>query len=72
MKHRIAIKVAVYVLVATLKKRLGLSANLYTIMQALSLSLFENPLKSLLSETGNLDDEPQNDKMSFSNIFLPY
>jgi hypothetical protein len=33
--------VAVYVLLAIVRKRLGLQVNLYTFLQVLSLSLFE-------------------------------
>jgi hypothetical protein len=33
--------VAIYVLIAILKKRLGLKASLYEILQVLSLNLFE-------------------------------
>jgi|SRR5215468_2420819 len=43
--------VSVYVLVSILKKRLQLSASLYTILQILSLSLFEKtPILQLLSQ----------------------
>ena len=41
VKTQIWIAVTVYVLVAVLRKRLGLSADLYTILQVLSLTLFE-------------------------------
>jgi hypothetical protein len=51
VKTPIWIAVSVYVLVAILKKRLGLEANLYTILQVLSLTAFERtPLKQILSE----------------------
>ena len=43
--------IAVYVLVAIVKKRLCLSASLYTILQILSLSLFEKtPILQALSQ----------------------
>ncbi len=43
--------ISVYVLVSILKKRLHLSASLYTILQILSLSLFEKvPILQLLSQ----------------------
>ena len=68
VKTRIWTAVAVYVLVAILRKRLGLSANLYTIMQALSLTLFEKtPINSLLAEADDLDDEPHDAKQM--NLF---
>ncbi len=41
VKTQIWIAIAVYVLVAIVKKRLGISHSLYTILQILSLSLFE-------------------------------
>jgi hypothetical protein len=41
VKTQIWIAVAVYVLVAIIKKRLGLEQSLYTILQVLSLTLFE-------------------------------
>ena len=41
VKTQIWIAVSVYVLVAIVKKRLGLTHSLYTILQILSISLFE-------------------------------
>jgi hypothetical protein len=41
VKTQVWIAVAVYVLVAIVKKRLHLDASLYTILQTLSLTLFE-------------------------------
>ena len=41
MKTQIWIAVSVYVLVAIVRKRLGLQASLYQILQILSLTLFE-------------------------------
>jgi hypothetical protein len=41
VKTQVWIAIAVYVLVALLKKRLGSEASLYTILQILSLTLFE-------------------------------
>ena len=62
VKTQIWIAVAVYVLVAIIRKRLGIDASLYTILQALSLTLFEKtPLFSVLSETdasSGEDDDP--------------
>ncbi len=49
VKTQIWIAVAVYVLIAIVKKRLGLQSSLYTILQMLSLTLFEKtPLDQLL------------------------
>ena len=44
VKSQIWIAVTVYVLVAVIKKRLDISADLYTILQILSLTLFEKML----------------------------
>ncbi len=41
MKTQIWIAVSVYVLVAIIKKRLRLEASLYTLMQVLSVTIFE-------------------------------
>jgi len=50
VKTEIWIAVAVYVLVAIVKKRLHLQASLYTILQVLSVSLFEKmPLAQALT-----------------------
>ncbi len=52
VKTQIWIAIAIYVLVAITKKRMNLTHNLYTILQALSLSLFENaPLLQVLSNS---------------------
>ena len=52
VKTRIWIAVTVYVLVAVLRKGLGVSADLYTILQVLSLTLFEKmPNFRLFSDT---------------------
>ncbi len=52
VRSQIWIAVSVYVLVAILKKRLGLDASLYTILQILSLTSFEKiPLDQLLTQT---------------------
>ena len=41
VKTQVWIAISVYVLVAILKKRLGIEHSLYTILQILSLTLFE-------------------------------
>jgi len=52
VKTQIWIAVSVYVLVAILKKQLNIPASLYTILQILSVSIFERtPLLQLLTET---------------------
>jgi len=51
VKTQIWIAIAVYVLVAIVKKRLKLEASLYTILQILSVSLFEKiPLAEALAQ----------------------
>lgn len=51
VKTQIWIAVSVYVLIAILKKRLRLEASLYTILQMLSVTIFEKtPLDQLLAE----------------------
>ena len=53
VKGQIWIAVTVYVLVAVVKKPLGISADLYTIVQVLSLTLFEKmAIFKLFSATG--------------------
>ena len=52
VKTQIWIAVSVYVLVTILKKQLNIPASLYTILQILSVSVFERtPLLQLLTET---------------------
>ena len=52
VKTQIWIAISVYVLVAIVKKRLDVEASLYTILQILSLTLFEKmPLDQLLNNT---------------------
>jgi hypothetical protein len=51
VKTQIWIAIGVYVLVAIVKKRLGVAPSLYTILQILSLTLFEKtPLDRLLND----------------------
>ena len=60
VKTQIWIAISVYVLVAIVKKRRGVEASLYTILQILSLTLFEKtPLDQLLNDKAlqNLNEE---------------
>ncbi len=51
VKSQIWIAISVYVLVAIIKKRLMIKADLYTILQILSLTLFEKiPLNQILTD----------------------
>ncbi len=56
VKTQVWIAIAVYVLVAIAKKRLGLEQSLYTILQVLSVTLFEKTpvLQAFSSETADL------------------
>ena len=71
VKIQIWTAVAVYVLVAIVKKRLGIQADLYTFLQALSLTLFEKtPLFPLLSKTDYILDKDDSGKQRdlFENL----
>jgi len=60
VKTQIWIAVSVYVVVAIVKKRLALEASLYTLLQILSVTLFEKmPMQQALSETTNTCEQHQ-------------
>lgn len=60
VKSQIWIAVSVYVLVAIIKKRLNLDASLYTLLQILSVTLFEKmPIQQALQ---GIDSEAENTK----------
>jgi hypothetical protein len=62
VKTQIWIAVAVYLLVAILKKRLKIEASLYTILQVLSVTSFEKmPLNQLLTNIGYTNELDEND-----------
>lgn len=69
VKTQIWIAIAVYVLVAIVKKRLNTEASLYTILQILSLTLFEKtPLNQLLKNTETQMTTPQdNNQLNLFN-----
>jgi len=68
VKTQIWIAISVYVLVAIIKKRLKVELSLYSILQVLSVSLFEKtPLFQLLSQ--NRDDEKNEDFSNQLNLF---
>lgn len=57
VKTQVWIAIAVYVLVAIIKKRLQLPASLYTLLQILSVTLFEKvPLVQVLSAPADKDE----------------
>ncbi len=64
VKTQIWIAISIYVLVAIVRKRLGLEASLYQILQILSVTLFEKlPILQALEASGSqqhlLDDGKQ-------------
>ena len=68
VKTQLWTAISVYVLVAIIKKRLKLPAELYTILQILSLTLFEKvPLYQLLTQTDYKDDH--RDILNQLNLF---
>src|SRR6266403_1560749 len=63
VKSQVWIAVSVYVLVAIVKKRLALDASLYTLLQILSVTLFEKmPLSQALAQ-----DDPKCDPLQITN-----
>jgi transposase len=66
VKTQIWIAVSVYVLVAIVKKRLRLDASLYTLMQVLSVTIFEKiPIQTALSsETCKCDTAIENNQLN--------
>ena len=69
VKTQIWIAIAVYVLVAIVKKRLDTEASLYKILQILSLALFEKtPLDQLLKNTeSQMATSQDNNQMNLFN-----
>jgi len=62
VRTQIWIAIAVYVLVAIVRKRLNCSASLHTILQILSVTLFEKtPLNQLLANAAVIDHGPDED-----------
>ena len=63
VKTQIWIAVSVYVLVAIIKKRLNTDMSLYTMLQILSITIFEKiPLNQLFKNTSYEDESKQIDK----------
>lgn len=61
VKTQVWIAIAVYVLVAVVKKRLNINASLHTILQILSLTLFEKtPLDQLFARIDPEDESVEN------------
>lgn len=70
MKTQIWIAVSVYVLVAIVKKRLKLEYDLYTLLQILSLSLFEKTeLERALSKpSSRIEEELSRNQLQLFNF----
>jgi hypothetical protein len=67
VKTQIWIAISVYVLVAIVRKQLGLEASLYQILQILSLTLFEKePILQVLQAS----DEEQNTMQNPNQLIL--
>ena len=68
VRTQIWIAISVYVLVAIVKKRLHIDASLYTMLQALSLALFEKSTINQIVE--NIADEPcESANVNHLNLF---
>ena len=67
VKTQIWIAVSVYVLVAIIKKRLNLNASRHTLLQILSVTLFE---KLDLAEALTLESQEQNDTSCLNQLQL--
>ena len=71
-ESQIWIAISVYVLIAIIKKRLKLELELYTILQILSLSLFEkNELNQLLTNSEyNNDNDDSSKQLNLFDLTL--
>ena len=66
VKSQIWIAVSVYVLVAIVKKRLNLDASLYTLLQILSVTLFEKiPLQQAFTTSASLENQTHSNNQLF-------
>jgi IS4 transposase len=66
VKAQIWIAVSVYVLVAIMKKRLKIEASLYTILQVLSVTIFERmPLLQALTDSDYRNEQVENNNQLF-------
>ena len=66
VKSQLWIAISVYVLIAIIRKRLNLELNLHTILQILSLSVFEKmPLEQLLTQSAHqIADFPPDNQLN--------
>ena len=69
VKSQLWIAIAVYVLIAIIRKRLNVELNLHTILQILSLSVFEKmPLEQLLTQSAHqIADFPTDNQLNLFN-----
>lgn len=66
VKSQIWIAVSVYVLVAIVKKRLNLDASLYTLLQILSVTLFEKmPLQQAFMTSASIENQTDSNNQLF-------
>jgi hypothetical protein len=70
VKAQIWTAIAVYVLVAILKKRLSLDASLFQILQVLSVTLFEKtPILRAFDDTGSIEaQDPNSNQLSLLDL----
>ena len=70
VKTQIWIAISTYILVAILKKRLSIQESLYTILQVLSVTLFEkSPILEVLRDyETDFDKEPKDIQLSLFNL----
>jgi hypothetical protein len=70
VKTQIWIAISIYVLVAILKKRLSIKESLYTILQVLSVTLFEkSPILEVLRDFDtDYDKEPKDIQLNLFNL----
>jgi len=71
VKTQVWIAISVYVLVAIIRKRLRLQISLYTILQILSISLFENmPILQAFAQHQQQIEDPQSPNQLYLQGFL--
>lgn len=70
MKTQIWIAISVYVLVAIVKKRLGLDVSLYQLLQVLSVTLFEKtPISTAVSEGRlHIENSPHDNQLPLLDL----
>jgi len=57
------IAVSLYLLIANIRKRLNLDASLYTLLQLLSVTLFERmPLQQAFTTNGSIENQVNSSK----------